>query len=81
MTYTNENDLILDNFMGGGQTAIASRELNRNFIGFENNLEYYNKSVERLNNFNPNIYVEYNKSLDLNIKRSQQVKELESVFK
>lgn len=48
MTYTNENDLILDSFIGGGQTAIASRKLNRNFIGFENNEIYYKISCERI---------------------------------
>lgn len=74
---SNENDLILDPFSGSSSVAIACKLSNRNFIAFEDNKEYYNKSVERLNKFNPNIYVEYNKSLDLNIKRTQQINELE----
>lgn len=34
-TYTNENDLVLDNTMGSGSTGIACVNLNRNFIGIE----------------------------------------------
>ena len=44
-----ENDLILDPFIGSGTTAIASRLLNRNFIGFELNKEYYDIANTRIN--------------------------------
>lgn len=39
-TYTNENDLILDNCIGSGTTAIASINTKRNFIGMEKELKY-----------------------------------------
>ena len=32
-TYTNENDLVLDNCMGSGSTGVACKNTNRNFIG------------------------------------------------
>ncbi len=32
-TYTNENDLVLDNCMGSGSTGVACKNLNRRFIG------------------------------------------------
>ena len=48
-TYSNEGDLILDNCMGSGSTAIACINTNRNYIGFENNKEYYDISIERIN--------------------------------
>jgi len=50
-TYSNENDLVLDNCMGSGTTAVASIQSKRNFIGFEMNKEYYDKAVERINSY------------------------------
>lgn len=46
-TYSNENDMVLDNTMGSGVTCIGAKELNRRYIGIENDLNYYNISVER----------------------------------
>ncbi len=34
-TYTNENDIVLDNCMGSGTTGIACINTNRSFIGYE----------------------------------------------
>ena len=45
---SNENDIILDPFMGSGTTAIGSLKMNRKFIGFELNKEYYEKSLKRI---------------------------------
>lgn len=47
-TYTNEGDLVLDNCMGSGTTAIACIKENRNFIGFETNEEYFDKANKRI---------------------------------
>lgn len=47
-TYSNEGDIILDNCMGSGTTAIAAIHTNRNFIGFEMNETYFNKACERI---------------------------------
>ena len=51
---TNENDLVLDPFMGSGTTAVACKELGRNFIGYEINKEYYTIAVDRLNGIKKN---------------------------
>jgi site-specific DNA-methyltransferase (adenine-specific) len=48
-TYTNENELILDNCFGSGSTFIACINTNRNFIGFELNQKYYNIAKNRIN--------------------------------
>ena len=46
---TQENDIVLDCFLGSGTTAEASLLTNRRYIGFEINEEYYNIAVNRLN--------------------------------
>ena len=47
-TYTNEGDLILDNCIGSGTTAISALNTNRNFIGFEKEKKYYDLANERI---------------------------------
>ena len=47
-TYTNKNETVLDNCMGSGTTAIACMNTERNFIGFELDKTYYEKSLERI---------------------------------
>ena len=49
---SNENDLILDPFMGSGTTAVACKQLNRNFIGFELSQKYCDIANNRLNQNN-----------------------------
>ena len=48
--HSNEGDLVLDSFSGGGTTAIACKILKRKFLGCELNKEYFDKSIEILNN-------------------------------
>jgi site-specific DNA-methyltransferase (adenine-specific) len=47
---SNEGDLVFDGFMGSGTTAIACKELNRNFIGFELDKEYFDIANKKLEN-------------------------------
>ena len=47
-TYTNEGDLVLDNCIGSGTTALAAKINKRNFIGIEKNFEYVEISKMRL---------------------------------
>ena len=49
-TYTNENDIVLDNCMGSGSTGVACVNTNRNFIGIELDEKYFNIAKERINN-------------------------------
>ena len=48
MQYSNENDLILDPFLGSGTTTKACQELHRNFIGIEISEKYCQIARERL---------------------------------
>lgn len=56
---TNENDVVLDPFMGSGTTGISCNLSNRNFIGFEKDKDIYEIAEKRLNDFNIEDYKEY----------------------
>ena len=45
---SNENDIVFDPCLGSGTTAICSVELNRHYIGFELDKDYYNIACKRL---------------------------------
>ena len=47
-TYTNEGELVLDNCIGSGTTAIACLNTNRNFIGIEKELKYVQIANQRI---------------------------------
>lgn len=46
--HSNENDIVLDTFLGGGTTAFACRNKRRRFKGCEISSEYYDKVMEIL---------------------------------
>ena len=48
-TYTNENDLVLDNTMGSGTTMLACQNTNRNGIGIEKDEKYFKIAEQRIN--------------------------------
>lgn len=50
-TYSNENELILDNCMGSGTTAVAALKTNRKFIGFETEPQYITLANLRIESF------------------------------
>ena len=47
-TYTNEGDLVLDNCIGSGTTAVACIKEKRHFIGYEITKEYFDIACERI---------------------------------
>ena len=47
--FTQENEIILDCFMGTGTTGMSYNKYNRNFIGIEITKEYFDYAVGRLN--------------------------------
>lgn len=47
-TYTNENELVLDNTMGSGTAAVACMNTNRKFIGIELDDKYYDIACKRV---------------------------------
>ena len=54
-TYSNEGETVLDNTMGSGSTGVATKLLNRNFIGIEMNEEYFKIAQQRIANTQPRL--------------------------
>jgi site-specific DNA-methyltransferase (adenine-specific) len=64
---SNENDVVLDPFMGSATTGISCKLSNCNFIGFENDGNMYKKALKRIENFNILNYPGYNLYTDAEI--------------
>lgn len=47
-TYSNTDNLVLDNCCGSGTTLLAAKNLNRKWIGIEKEESYYKIAVERM---------------------------------
>jgi site-specific DNA-methyltransferase (adenine-specific) len=50
--FSNENDIVLDCFMGSGTTAVVCKQLNRKYIGFEISPQYIDICNKRLSQNN-----------------------------
>jgi DNA modification methylase len=50
-TYSNEENLVLDNCIGSGTTAIAAINTNRRYIGIEKDENIYDIAQERISNY------------------------------
>ena len=50
-SFTNENDIVLDNTMGSATTGIAAIKNNREFWGCEKDSEIFKIAQERINNY------------------------------
>ena len=53
---SNENDVVLDCFMGSGSTGVACLQTNRNFIGIELDEKYYNIAKKRCSNYQSKLW-------------------------
>ena len=52
LSSTNENDLILDPFMGSGTTCYVAKKLKRKFIGIEKDSNYFKIANSRISSLN-----------------------------
>lgn len=53
--YSNENDVILDNCIGSGTTAIAAVRTGRRYIGFEKDADYFKLAQEWIDRENESM--------------------------
>lgn len=63
---SNENDVVLDPFVGSGTTAVCAKQLNRQWIGIEQNEEYLGWAKKRIENISTKTiqeWIEYDKSV------------------
>ena len=51
---TQPNDIVADFFLGSGTTAVACKELNRQYLGFEINKKWFDIAKDRLNGITAN---------------------------
>lgn len=54
MHTTQENDIVLDCFMGSGTTAVACIDCNRQFVGFEISPKWHKVANDRINSIDAN---------------------------
>lgn len=78
---SNENDVVFDPFMGVGSTGVAALELNRNFIGFEINPEYYQAAELRLKNANMQLSLFEEQAKEKSTASISNHKELKPIIK
>ena len=55
--YTKEGDLILDPFAGSQALRVACHKMQRRYIGFELDNDYFNKGVAWFNNMTAQISI------------------------
>jgi site-specific DNA-methyltransferase (adenine-specific) len=72
--HSNEGDLVLDTFLGSGTTAVAALNTNRKFIGCELSEEYYNKSLERVKEYEISMRQSLEAELAIIQKRLEKLK-------
>ena len=61
--FSNENDILLDPFMGSGTTAISALKNRRNVIGFEIREDYCELQAKRIDSYfleqSQNLFAEF----------------------
>jgi len=70
-----ENDIILDPFLGSGTTGVVAKRLNRSFIGCEIDENFYKIASERIENTQINLELsKYYNALTINGKKIENKK-------
>lgn len=54
--FTQADDMVLDPFIGSGTTAVAAKQLKRNYIGIDTNAEYCRQARKRVLKIQPRLF-------------------------
>ena len=54
--FTQADDMVLDPFIGSGTTAVAAKQLKRNYIGIDTNAEYCRQARKRILKVQPRLF-------------------------
>ena len=54
--FTQADDMVLDPFIGSGTTAVAAKQLKRNYIGIDTNAEYCRQAKKRILKIRPRLF-------------------------
>lgn len=73
-----EGDTVLDPFMGSGTTGVVAKRLNRNFIGYEIDKEYFEIAERRINQESvlhfPSTQILNKENIQLNLVMDKEIK-------
>tara|TARA_Y100001970_G_scaffold160162_1_gene195926 strand:+ start:3221 stop:4453 length:1233 start_codon:yes stop_codon:yes gene_type:complete len=72
--HSNEGDVVLDTFLGGGTTAIACKNTNRHFKGCEINEKYYDKLMNVFKNIGLDVKTNEKKKIKFKHKKNMTSK-------
>lgn len=72
MTYSNPGDTVMDFTMGSGGCGVSAKMTGRNFIGIEQNPEYFKISTTRINEAEENTVTPENKQLSTQLPEGIQ---------
>lgn len=73
---SNENDIVLDCFLGSGTTGVACKQMNRNFIGIELDKKYFDIASKRVEETVENTFACEQPAIEETDEFKQQLAEL-----
>lgn len=71
--YSFKDDIILDPFMGSGQTAIAALKSERKYVGYDTSKEYIELAESRIDKYKNQVTIDFDKKDKVHYKKETKV--------